>query len=437
MSGWSSPRALSTIARARRCIASASAYFPWAREGRGQVVVAGGGVGVVLAQGLAVDRQGAAVHRLGLGVLPLVIEGHGQVGVASGGVGVLLAQGLEPDRQGAAVHRLGLGVLALGTEGRGQVVVAVGGVGVALAQGLEADRQGAAVHRLGLGVLPLGSEGHGQVVVAGGGVGVVLAQDVSTDRESFLEQERGLGILAAGIELIRPRVRLPRLHVAILDLTGQAGEALVGLEVPAGVAGLPVVLAPGACEQVELLPGGWDGLGDLARVEALVDCAVELLDTLRQVGVRSGRGRGRRVLTVKPGEMPSTEGRPGPGPPGRPRAIGGETTAWFTSSRSDSRVGTAVKTARCRPGISPGNHHPTRQTVAGQYLEVSHSTGPYFMMSLSGFTGNATARTRVTPGDRRRRSQRSIKTSGADSRRRISPRSLPRTRLASESSALS
>ena len=101
-----------------------------------------GGVGVVLAQGLEPDRQGTAVHRLGLGVLPLGIEGRGQVVVAGGGVGVVLAQGLEPDRQGTAVHRLGLGVLPLGVEGRGQVVVAGGGVGVVLAQGLELDRQG-------------------------------------------------------------------------------------------------------------------------------------------------------------------------------------------------------------------------------------------------------------------------------------------------------
>ena len=57
VSGWSSPRALSVIARALRCIASASAYFPW-REVHGQVVVAGGGVGVVLAQDLEGDRQG-------------------------------------------------------------------------------------------------------------------------------------------------------------------------------------------------------------------------------------------------------------------------------------------------------------------------------------------------------------------------------------------
>jgi len=140
---------------------------------------------------------------------------------------------------------------------------------------------------------------------------VVLAQGVSTDPEGFLEQERGLGVLAAGIELIRPGVRLPRLRVAILDLTGQAGEALTGLEVPAGVAGLPVVLAQGACEEVELLPGRRDGLGGLARVEALVDCAVELLDTLRQVGVRSGRGRGRSVLTAKLGRCRPRKGGQG------------------------------------------------------------------------------------------------------------------------------
>ena len=54
------------------------------------------------------------MHRLGLGVLPLGSEGHGQVVVAGGGVGVVLAQGLEVDRQGTAVHRLGLGVLPLG-----------------------------------------------------------------------------------------------------------------------------------------------------------------------------------------------------------------------------------------------------------------------------------------------------------------------------------
>ena len=82
------------------------------------------------------------------------------------------------------------------------------------------------------------------------------------------------------------------LHVAILDLTGQAGEAVVGLQVPAGVAGLPVVLAPGACEEVELLPGRQDGLGDLARVEALVDCAVELLDDASP---------GRRPERARPG----------------------------------------------------------------------------------------------------------------------------------------
>ncbi len=181
-----------------------------------------------------------------------------------------------------------------------------------------------AVHRLGLGVLPLGLEGLGQVVVDGGGVWVALAQAVSTDRENFLEEEHDLGVLTAGVKLIRPSFHLPRLREAILDLTGQAGEPLVGLEVPAGVAGLPVVLAPDALEEVELLPGGRDGLGDLARVEALVDCAVELLDALRQVGVRSGRGRGWRVLTVKLGRCRPRKGAQGQARQGdRERSGGG------------------------------------------------------------------------------------------------------------------
>ena len=109
-----------------------------------QIMVAGGDVGVPLGQGLQVDRQGAAVHRLGLGVLPLVPEGRGQVAVAPGGGGVVLAQGLQEDRQCAAVHRLGLGVLPLGREGPGQVLVAEGDVGVPLGQGLQEDGQGAA-----------------------------------------------------------------------------------------------------------------------------------------------------------------------------------------------------------------------------------------------------------------------------------------------------
>ena len=147
-------------------------------ERPGQVVVAGGGVGVVLAQGLEPDRQGPAEHRLGLGVLALGLEGHGQVVVAGGGVGVVLAQGLEPDRQGAAVHRLGLGVLALGLEGRGQVVVAGGGVGVVLAQGLERIARALRCIASASACLPWPG-GSGQVVVAGGGVGVVLAQGLS------------------------------------------------------------------------------------------------------------------------------------------------------------------------------------------------------------------------------------------------------------------
>src|SRR5262249_7320565 len=59
---------------------------------------------------------------------------------------------------------------------------------------------------------------------------------------------------------------------------------------------------------VELLPGRRDGLGDPARVEVPVDDAVELLDAPGQIGVRVGRGRGRGVLTVKPGRYRPWEG---------------------------------------------------------------------------------------------------------------------------------
>src|SRR5262249_7938407 len=66
-------------------------------EGPGQVVVAGGGAGVVLPHSLERAGQGAAVHRLRLGVLPPVLEGEGQVVVVGGGAGVVLAQRLERD----------------------------------------------------------------------------------------------------------------------------------------------------------------------------------------------------------------------------------------------------------------------------------------------------------------------------------------------------
>jgi hypothetical protein len=106
---------------------------------------------------------------------------------------------------------------------------------------------------------------------------------------------------------------LLRLRVARLHLTGQPCEALVGLEIPACVAGLPVVLAPRTLEQIELLPSRGDGLGDLARVEALVDGTLELLETLRQIRVRGGRGSGRRALTVKPRRYWPREGTQGQG----------------------------------------------------------------------------------------------------------------------------
>ncbi len=173
--------------------------------------------------------------------------------------------------------------------------------GVVRALSLEADCQGVAVHRLGLGILSLAFEGRGQVVVDSGGVCVFLAQDVPTDREALLEKECGLGILAARIELNCPGDRSSVLHIAIPGFLGQAGESLVGFQVQAGVAGLPMLIAPGAFQELEFLPGRQDGLGNLAHADALVDRDVKLLDALRQVGVRRGRAPGWSFLAVNRG----------------------------------------------------------------------------------------------------------------------------------------
>ena len=100
------------------------AYFPWASEVGRQVVVAGGGVGVVVGEQAAVDLQRLLEQRLGRGVLPLGVEVRRQVVVAEGGVGVVVGEQAAADLQRLLVQRLGLGVLPLGVEVERQVVVA-------------------------------------------------------------------------------------------------------------------------------------------------------------------------------------------------------------------------------------------------------------------------------------------------------------------------
>src|SRR5262249_37616211 len=67
--------------------------------GEGQKVIAVGGVGVVLAQGLAADGQGLAVALLRLGVAPQLMFQDRQLGVTEGRPGVILPQHLAPGRQ--------------------------------------------------------------------------------------------------------------------------------------------------------------------------------------------------------------------------------------------------------------------------------------------------------------------------------------------------
>ncbi len=83
------------------------------------------------------------VERLGLGVAALAPLEHGQVVERGADIGVVGAERLLADREGALVERLGLGVAALGPVQLGQVVERRGDIGVVGAQRLFADREGA------------------------------------------------------------------------------------------------------------------------------------------------------------------------------------------------------------------------------------------------------------------------------------------------------
>ena len=159
----------------------ASPYWPCASRLPRQVVVAGGGVGVVLAQRLAADVQGLLEQGLGLGVPALRVQVVRQVVVAGGGVGVVLAQRLArcPGPSGE-----GLG-LAYGLAAR----LAPGCCSLAVWGGPRPapSRMSRACWNSGWAsaYLPCVQVGR-QVVVAGGGVGVVLAQRLAADVQGLL-----------------------------------------------------------------------------------------------------------------------------------------------------------------------------------------------------------------------------------------------------------
>ena len=87
----------------------------------------------------ALDRTQPLVARLG--VLPLGVEVGRQVVVAAGGVGVVVGEQAAADLQRLLEERLGLRVLPLGVEVGRQVVVARGGVGVVVGEQAAADLQ--------------------------------------------------------------------------------------------------------------------------------------------------------------------------------------------------------------------------------------------------------------------------------------------------------
>ena len=94
--------------------------------------------------------------------LGFVVPVHGavqprEVVQARGHIGMIRAEGLLPDRQGALVERLGLRVVALGVVQQREVVQAPGHIGMIRAEGILQDRQRALIERLGLRVLTLGA----------------------------------------------------------------------------------------------------------------------------------------------------------------------------------------------------------------------------------------------------------------------------------------
>ena len=93
------------------------------------------------------DLRAAFEQRLGLVVL--AAEVHRHVVVACGGVGVVVGQKPSVDLQRPFVEWLGLGILALEVEVVREVVVAEGGVGVVVGQQAAVNLQRLLVEGLG------------------------------------------------------------------------------------------------------------------------------------------------------------------------------------------------------------------------------------------------------------------------------------------------
>ena len=85
---------------------------------------------------LAGDLQRLAVKRLGPRVVALVLVQPGQIVQAGGIIGVVLPEDLLPDLQGLTAKRLGPRVVALALVQPGQIVQAGGIIGVVLPEGL-------------------------------------------------------------------------------------------------------------------------------------------------------------------------------------------------------------------------------------------------------------------------------------------------------------
>ena len=122
---------------------------------RREVIQTGGDIGVLRAERLLADGEGAFVQRLGLGIAALRPGRAREVIQTGGDIRVLRAERLLADGEGAFVQRLGLGIAALRLVELREVIQTGGDIRVIRAERLLADGEGAFGQRLGLGIAAL------------------------------------------------------------------------------------------------------------------------------------------------------------------------------------------------------------------------------------------------------------------------------------------
>ncbi len=176
---------------------------------------------MVLAQDFLTDLQCLAEEQFGPPIIALAKIQVGQIVQAGGIIGMVLAQDLLTDFHGLAQQRSGPQIIALVNIDDSQTVQAGEIVGVVLAEGLLADLQGMVEERFGLGVLAEVLVLYAEVVKANCGIFVFRAEDGLRDFQGLLGERQGLARPASRIKLPDLQAKLISFAEALLLLGGQ------------------------------------------------------------------------------------------------------------------------------------------------------------------------------------------------------------------------